>query len=64
MRQAPFITQKRTEWQEGPSAECIKGQLSHLQSGLPEEWWDLAVECYCYLRNVHDKIADGKTASE
>ena len=25
---------------------------------------DCAMECYCYLRNVHDKTADGKTASE
>ena len=22
------------------------------------------MECYCYLRNVHDKMADGKTANE
>ena len=22
------------------------------------------MECYCYLRNVHDKMADGKTAHE
>ena len=29
-----------------------------------EEWWDCAMECYCYLRKVHDKMADGKTASE
>ena len=35
-----------------------------VQSGLPEEWCDCAMECGCYLRNVHDKIADGKTAFE
>ena len=22
------------------------------------------MECYCYLRNVHDKMVDGKTAFE
>ena len=31
------------------------------QSGLPEQWWDCAMERYCSLRNVHDKTADGKT---
>ena len=35
-----------------------------VQGGPPEEWWDCPMECYCYLRNVHDKIADGKTAFE
>ena len=35
-----------------------------LQSGPPEEWWDCATECYGFLRNVHDKMADGKTAFE
>ena len=35
-----------------------------VQHGLPEEWWDCAMECYSYLRNVHDKMADGKTAFE
>ena len=35
-----------------------------VQSGLPEDWWDCALECCCHLRNVHDKMADGKTAYE
>ena len=35
-----------------------------VQHGLPGEWWDCAMKCYCYLRNVHDKMADGKTAFE
>ena len=34
------------------------------QSGLPEEWRDCVMECYCYLRNVHDKMAYGETAFE
>ena len=28
-------------------------------SGQPVEWWDCAMECYCYLR-MHDKMADGQ----
>ena len=43
--------------QEGTAIACV-------QSGLPEEWWNCAMECHCYLRNVHDKMADGKTAFE
>ena len=35
------------------------------QSGLSEEWWGAAMCCYCYLRNIVDKIAaDGKTPYE
>ena len=36
--------------------------MAMVQSGPPEEWWDCAMECDCQLRNVHDKVADGKTA--
>ena len=25
-----------------------------LQSGLTEEWWADSMECYCYLRNIHE----------
>ena len=57
MTQAPLAAQKRTEWQKEPSAEWKKEQLS-------QEWWDCATECRCYLRNVHDKMADGKTVFE
>ena len=35
-----------------------------VQSGPPEEWWDCEMERDCYLRNVYDKMADGKTAHE
>ena len=35
-----------------------------VQSALPDEWRDCATEGYCYLRNVHDKMADDKTAPE
>ena len=35
-----------------------------LQSGLDEKWWADSMECYCYLRNVQDLLAVGKTAYE
>ena len=35
-----------------------------LQSGLDETWWADSVECYCYLRNIQDLLADGKTPCE
>ena len=35
-----------------------------LQSGLDEKWWAESVECYRYLRNVQDLLADGKTPYE
>ena len=37
---------------------------ARVQSGRPEQWWDRAMECCCHLPNVHDKMADGKTAAE
>ena len=40
---------------EGTSA-CL------VQSGLNEEWWDRATECYCFLRNTVDLLIDGETA--
>ena len=35
-----------------------------LQSGLDEMWWSDSVQCYCFLRNVQDLLADGKTPFE
>ena len=35
-----------------------------LQSGLDNEWWADSMECYCYLRNIHDLFSDGKTPYE
>ena len=35
-----------------------------LQSGLDERWWSDSMECNCYLRNVQDLVADGKTPCE
>ena len=27
-----------------------------IQSGLDDKWWDLAMQCFCFLRNVVDKL--------
>ena len=35
-----------------------------LQSGLNESWWADSMECYTYLRNVTDRLSDGKTPYE
>ena len=35
-----------------------------LQSGLDEKWWADSMECYCYLRSIHDLLFDGKTPHE
>ena len=35
-----------------------------LQSRLDDKWWSDSMECYCYLRNVQDLLADGKTPYE
>ena len=34
------------------------------QSGLDNEWWADSLKCYCYLRNIQDKLSDGKTPYE
>ena len=35
-----------------------------LQSGSDERSWSDSVECCCYLRNVQDLLAEGKTPYE
>ena len=35
-----------------------------LPSGLHERWGSDSMECHCYLRNVQDLLADGKTPYE
>ena len=35
-----------------------------LQSGHDGKWWSDPLECCCYLRNVQDLLADGKTPYE
>ena len=31
---------------------------------LDKQWWTDAMECSCYLRNIQDLFADGKTPYE
>ena len=35
-----------------------------VQSRFSDEWWHYAMRCYCFLRNVVDKLWHGKTAWE
>ena len=34
------------------------------QSGQDERWWSDSMECCCYLRNVQNLLADGKSQHE
>ena len=54
-----------TKWVERAVRRVRQGTaIAQVQSGLPEEWWDCAMECCCYLSNVHDKMADGTAFRE
>ena len=35
-----------------------------LQAGFDDKWWADFMESYCYLRNVQDLFADGKTPND
>ena len=35
-----------------------------LHSGLDENWWADSMECYAHLRNIQDRLSDGKTLYE
>ena len=35
-----------------------------LQSGLDENWLVDSMECYCNLRNIQDRLSDGKIPFE
>ena len=41
---------------EGTSATLV-------QSGFTEEWWQEAMDCYCFLRCVHDQLNAGGDSS-
>jgi len=42
---------------EGASAALV-------QPGLSEDWWDVAVTCYCFLRVINDLLVEDKTSWE
>ena len=35
-----------------------------VHSGISEKWWGEATGCFCYLRNIQDELADGKSPYE
>ena len=35
-----------------------------VQSGLDEAWWDKAMFCFCFLKNVVDILNNDETAHE
>ena len=41
-----------------------EGTSAVLQSGLDEKWSADSMERCCYLRNIQDKLSDGKTSYE
>ena len=49
----------QTEFDESTKEQ----QRAMVQSGLSEDLWECAMECYC-LRTMRDNMADGKTAFE
>ena len=48
--------------------QCVESRKGHLQYSCNQvwtkKWWADSVECYCYLRNIQDLLADGKTPFE
>ena len=50
------------EWASRRIKEGTSAVLS--QSGLDEKWWADFMECYCYVRNIQDRLSDGKTPYE
>ena len=63
-----LLTSRRSETKgiaEGVVRKIKEGTSAGLlQSGLDDKWWADSVECCCYLRNVQDLLADGKTPYE
>ena len=37
---------------------------ARLKSAMDENWWADSMECYCFLRNIQDRLSDGKTPFE
>ena len=55
-----------TNWTAERAGRRIKQGTSAvlLQSGLDEIWWADAMGCYCDLRNIQDRLSDGKHLSK
>ena len=56
----------RINSEAGPTCKEWRSQRrpSRKFSGLDDKWWAGSTECYSYLRNVHDLLADRKTPCE
>ena len=55
-------TIKIAEWAVRRIKEGTSAVL--LQSGLDENWLADSMTCYCYLRNIRDRLTNGKTPNE
>ena len=58
------VPDKWHRWKSHPTSKGRYVSRVLLQSGRDERWWSDSMECYCYLRNVQDLLADGKTPHE
>ena len=60
-----LIAQKQTELQNELLGRVKEGTSAVLlQSGLDDKWWSNSMQCHCYLRNVQDLLANGKSQNE
>ena len=48
-------------WESGTQNSGMDVCCILSQSDLDEKWWADSMECYCYLRNVEDLLADENT---
>ena len=62
-RQWTALARQLREWRKPAQhlSHKRRRRLLLLQFGLEDKWWADSMECYCYLRNVKDLLADGKT---
>ena len=56
-----LIALRQMEEQKGQSAESAPVLV---QSGLTDAMWRDAMECRCYLRNIHDSLVDAQSACQ
>ena len=52
------------DWDCRKSSAQSKGRNVCSIVAMDEIWWSGSMDCYCYLRNVQDLVADGRTPCE
>ena len=60
-------TKKRSGFQETVAKSRESNKIPHpkkTKHACIVKWWADSMECYCYLQNVKDVLADGKTPHE